>query len=74
VRNGMSTKRGGEGEGVKGHSRLAGARSAALEALTLTPAHCVSRGSVRTITVSVTAGPAWRFGFTVLLASSFCVT
>ena len=38
----MSTKRGGEGEGVKGHSRLAGARSAALEALALTPAQCVS--------------------------------
>jgi hypothetical protein len=38
VRNGISTKRGDEGEGVKGHSRLAGARSAALEALALSPA------------------------------------
>src|SRR5271157_1475761 len=47
VRNGMSTKRGGEGEGVKGHSRLAGARSAALEALALTPAHGVRRGLAR---------------------------
>src|SRR5271157_2390080 len=76
VRNGMSTKRGGEGEGGKGHSRLAGARSAALEALALSPAQCVSRGSVRPIAVSVAARHAWRFSFTVLLilASSFCVT
>jgi hypothetical protein len=58
VRNGMSTKRGAEGEGVKGHGRLAGARSAALEALALSPAQCVSRGSVRTIAVSVAARPA----------------
>jgi len=36
LRNGMSAKRLGEGEGVKGRSRLAGARSAALEALVLT--------------------------------------
>jgi hypothetical protein len=33
----------GKGEGVKGHSRLAGAPSAALEALALSPAQCVSR-------------------------------
>jgi hypothetical protein len=36
----MSTKRGAEGQGVKGHSRLAGARSAALRHATIpgTPA------------------------------------
>ena len=72
----MSTKRGTEGEGVKGHSRLACARSAALEAVALSPAQCVGRGSVRTIAVSVTAKPARRLSFTVLsmLTSTFCVT
>src|SRR5271167_835416 len=44
-RNGMSTKGGGEGEGVKGRSRPAGARGAALEALALTTASSERRGS-----------------------------
>ncbi len=72
----MSTNRGAEGEGVKGHSRLAGARSAALEALALSPAQCVSRGSVRIIGVSVTAKRTRRRRCTVLsiLTSTFCVT
>ena len=60
MRNGISAKCWGEGEGVKGRSRRAGARSAALEALALTPAHCVSRASVRTIAVSVAAVSARR--------------
>ena len=38
MRNGMSAKRWGAGGGVKGHSRRAGARTAALEALACTPA------------------------------------
>jgi hypothetical protein len=46
LRNGMSAKRWGEGEGGKGRSRRAGARSAALEVLALTPASCASRASV----------------------------
>ena len=46
MRNGMSAKCWGEGEGLKGSRRLAGARSAVLEALALTPAHCASRASV----------------------------
>src|ERR1700748_1933884 len=43
----MPTQRGGEGEGVKGRSRPAGARSAALEALGLAPASCESRAPAR---------------------------
>jgi hypothetical protein len=43
-RNGITAKP-GEGEGVKGRSRLAGARSAALEAVVLTQHH---QAAVRT--------------------------
>ena len=46
LRNGMSTKGWGEGEGVKGRSRPAGARSAALEALALTSDHRNALGLV----------------------------
>jgi hypothetical protein len=42
----------GEGEGVKGRSRLAGARSAALEALAQS---IMSQPCVRTIEVSIAA-------------------
>jgi hypothetical protein len=55
MRNGMSAKCWGEGEGVKGRSRLAGARSAALEALALIPAHCVSRVLVAASVATVSA-------------------
>jgi hypothetical protein len=64
VRNGVTSQTRDAGEGVKGRSRLAGARSAALEALSRHPASWSSRASLDLGSKTVTCWAASEPTFT----------